>query len=817
MAPKNRTVTVVRAPVTWVVDARSASVRGLAGLVEALGSTLGERDLLVVVDPPAGQPNVPMRSVGRIGNRFRRQHHHDAILDQLHQARPADVIVVIDATVALATPASLNELVQTLQRAGADAAVACSNTAPWPQCPPDPLPSDATRSEQRATARSCLERDRGRWVDITTPASGQPNPAAGGAIALAPRGLDRTGGPAQPEARLTAAGLHTAGLPTVVALGAYVHRIAPQPQISVCMIMKNEAGELADCLASVAALADEIVIYDTGSTDGSIELARSLGATVIEGSWRNDFAWARNQAMDATRGTWLLSIDADERLEIDGPSAAELRNILTADPALDRFIIKLFDLQGSVHAPVRSPNAVPMARLFRRRNCRWIGALHEQPDSRPGRAAPRSAALPGLTFLHRGYLDEIVTQKNKWERNLTVATAGLDKVPDNDKDCFDLGRSLRSVGEHGRAFSLFERAAALGQNLVVTRGALEFAILSLTESGQAALAAPHLERLRGLPEGAGPARYLQGWVYLQLNCWAQALDCFEGIGVYNDHFTGFRAESVDLGLALAHRALGHRDQAANAAAAALRCNSLALDAWAVLFDTAAADGRLEADVAATLPAEHLVPLFAALANFAVSYQDRLAEARWQAYPGEKVVLAAASQLGADLDPDRAIIWSARLRAHGLAALCPIKALAQDTSITSTVRAGTLASALDRLDNVSGIETADLVEALEALVVPLDNDELHALLTSCLNHHQGAAGAVILAGATTVTRCLIAADVLLAAEFAEHALAVLAHAAALDPNATRSELRTQLPLAGGLRAAATAAARVDLDHVLAHAA
>ena len=75
----------------------------------------------------------------------------------------------------------------------------------------------------------------------------------------------------------------------------------------------------------------------------------------------------------------------------------------------------------------------------------------------------------------------------------------------------------------------------------------------------------------------------------------------------------------------------------------------------------------------------------------------------------------------------------------------------------------------------------------------------------------------MAGTTTVARCLIAADALLAAEFAEQALAVLAHAAALDPNATRQQLRNRPPLAGDLRAAATASARVDLDHVLAHAA
>ena len=60
--------------------------------------------------------------------------------------------------------------------------------------------------------------------------------------------------------------------------------------VSLCMIMKNEEDELPLVLASAAGLADEIVIYDTGSTDRSVALARELGATVIEGYWDDDFS-----------------------------------------------------------------------------------------------------------------------------------------------------------------------------------------------------------------------------------------------------------------------------------------------------------------------------------------------------------------------------------------------------------------------------------------------------------------------------------------------------------------------------------------------
>ena len=67
--------------------------------------------------------------------------------------------------------------------------------------------------------------------------------------------------------------------------------------LSLCMIVKNEERFLAECLASVRDCVDEINIVDTGSTDRTVEIARSFGANVIHREWRNDFAWARNEAV----------------------------------------------------------------------------------------------------------------------------------------------------------------------------------------------------------------------------------------------------------------------------------------------------------------------------------------------------------------------------------------------------------------------------------------------------------------------------------------------------------------------------------------
>src|SRR5579883_3319270 len=66
--------------------------------------------------------------------------------------------------------------------------------------------------------------------------------------------------------------------------------------ISLCMIVKNEERFLEACLRSVEGIVDEINIVDTGSTDRTLEIAQRFGARIEHREWRNDFAWARNEA-----------------------------------------------------------------------------------------------------------------------------------------------------------------------------------------------------------------------------------------------------------------------------------------------------------------------------------------------------------------------------------------------------------------------------------------------------------------------------------------------------------------------------------------
>src|SRR5205814_2119240 len=100
---------------------------------------------------------------------------------------------------------------------------------------------------------------------------------------------------------------------------------SPRPLLSACLIVKDEEDVLAECLASVRDFVDEIVVYDTGSTDRTRQIAAEHGAHVITGYWNDHFGDARNRALEHCTGEWVLQIDADE---IATGDPAELRERL---------------------------------------------------------------------------------------------------------------------------------------------------------------------------------------------------------------------------------------------------------------------------------------------------------------------------------------------------------------------------------------------------------------------------------------------------------------------------------------------------------
>ena len=98
--------------------------------------------------------------------------------------------------------------------------------------------------------------------------------------------------------------------------------------MSAFLIVHNEERHLGECLASLGGLADEIVVLDDGSTDATVAIARAAGARVEHRPF-DDFGRQKQAALELTRGEWVLSLDADERLT---PALTEeIRTVVARD------------------------------------------------------------------------------------------------------------------------------------------------------------------------------------------------------------------------------------------------------------------------------------------------------------------------------------------------------------------------------------------------------------------------------------------------------------------------------------------------------
>lgn len=102
--------------------------------------------------------------------------------------------------------------------------------------------------------------------------------------------------------------------------------------LSIIIVAKNEATNIAECVRS-ARFADEVIVLDSGSTDGTVELARAEGARVVSTDWPG-YGPQNNRGIDLATGNWFFSLDADER--ITPALAAEIRAAIE-QPGIDGY------------------------------------------------------------------------------------------------------------------------------------------------------------------------------------------------------------------------------------------------------------------------------------------------------------------------------------------------------------------------------------------------------------------------------------------------------------------------------------------------
>lgn len=212
-------------------------------------------------------------------------------------------------------------------------------------------------------------------------------------------------------------------------------------RLSVIVIAKNEEAVIKDCLESVRQLADEIVFIDTGSTDGTLKIAKKYSPRIIEiKSKKLAYARWRNRGLREARGDWVLYLDADERITpqlkneilrvISDQRSATGRKLSDHQPPVTRkkqitdhrllftglhiaYAIprRNFYLGQEMHYGGAWPDYVK--RLFKRNKlAKWKGRLHEEPTFQGELGHLKE---PMLHITHRD-LSSMVGKTRKWSK-----------------------------------------------------------------------------------------------------------------------------------------------------------------------------------------------------------------------------------------------------------------------------------------------------------------------------------------------------------------------------------------------------------------
>lgn len=199
------------------------------------------------------------------------------------------------------------------------------------------------------------------------------------------------------------------------------------------MIVRDEEKVLSRCLKSAEGLYDELIVVDTGSTDGTAGIAKEFTEKVFFLPWKDDFSYARNEAFSHAEGDYLLWLDADDVIE--GQNFATLRDFLEKEQP------------DMVFCPYRAGGLVYERERFLRRdkNFQFLGRVHEA-------IAPQGKVVRfPLTVTH------LPIERSDSRRNLDIYLKWAEEEPLSPRDLFYYGRELYYHNLYTEAAAVLEK------------------------------------------------------------------------------------------------------------------------------------------------------------------------------------------------------------------------------------------------------------------------------------------------------------------------------------------------------------------------
>lgn len=221
------------------------------------------------------------------------------------------------------------------------------------------------------------------------------------------------------------------------------------------MIVKNEEISLSSCLNSVKNFVDEMIVLDTGSTDNTVKIATELGAKVYHFQWNDNFAEARNEALQYVIGDWILVLDADEVL-----TPEIIPTIQKAIANENNLVVNLLRHEvGSISSPYSL-----LSRLFRKHSqVKFSRPYHAMIDDSVEELIKTEnhwqiVNLSEIAIKHYGYQPNVIISKNKTEKAKKAMESYLSKNPKDAYVASKLGALYLQIGQENKGIKLLKTA-----------------------------------------------------------------------------------------------------------------------------------------------------------------------------------------------------------------------------------------------------------------------------------------------------------------------------------------------------------------------
>lgn len=336
--------------------------------------------------------------------------------------------------------------------------------------------------------------------------------------------------------------------------------------LSVCIITKNEEKKLKRCLESLFPYPFEIIVTDTGSTDGTLAMLQELqqgrtGAAVLKVEqfpWCSDFAAAKNAAISFVTQEYVLVLDSDEYVtKLD---FLQLQKLINENPQkVGRILRKnAVEENGQILYQVERLN-----RFFPKALYHYEGKIHEQVVAFSGEEY-LTYFVP-VEIEHDGYLGSTEEKREKAYRNLRLLELELQEKGADPYLYYQLGSSYYMAGEYEEAVSYYAKGLSFDLD-----PKLEYVGNMVENYGYALIKSGHQEEalsFQGIENEFGSVadfHILMGFIYMNNEMFREAVEEF----LRATQYTYYKTEGANSFLAyynagVVEECLGHEEEALN--------------------------------------------------------------------------------------------------------------------------------------------------------------------------------------------------------------------------------------------------------------